>query len=410
MNLAYPSDETFGDHPRMRKLLWWALAIYVWILPVGGTMALRNLVFAILFGALSWMLWRERRRPDVPLSWQWVTYAAVALISLAFAVVPEYSLTEIKWEVVQAFLLFCALANLIRSESAFLRLLLLVACGSAFLVVFSLATTALGGTTKDGLVGSLNSGVGTYSTYLILVFPFLILLAFSPSRISDVRRKPVVLALALGVLASLFFTANRQAFVALFIELLIAAVLIGATPAGRRYWRPMLALAVGISAMFAVLYVRRDPLAAVDFGKAMSRDSRWEAWQICLEQIRNHPWTGGGFGHRSFQFLYPDFAANSPFWHAHNVLANKGVQMGLPGIITFLILYLAVPWKMYRSLRTGGFVAMAAAAGIIMTAGMLAKNMTDDFFYRETGYFFWLLSGAVIGLIRGQSGPPESIK
>lgn len=382
-------------------LLWPVLAVLIGILPVGHTMALRNVLLVVLLAGMAWRLVKQQRHPDLPLLRPWLAYGAIALLSLSFAVDSVYSQGEIRAEILQPLLLFCLVANLIRDITSLRCFALLLVCGNAFLVAFSLATTMIGGTTKDGLVGSLNSGVGNWSTYLVSVLPFLVVLAIDWQQRFGLRYGAIAVALVLAGVASLYFTLNRQSFIALFVELGVASVILVRTPVARRHWRWLLVPAMVFMVLFVTLYLQREPVAAVDFGRALQRDSRWEAWRLCLNQLAAHPWSGGGFGHRTFQFLYPELAARSPFWHAHNMILNKGVQMGLPGIMVFLLLYLAVPWQMAKGLRLGSGVGLYAAAGIVMTAGVFAKNMTDDFFYRESGYLFWLLAGAVIGAVRG---------
>jgi O-antigen ligase len=280
---------------------------------------------------------------------------------------------------------------------------------NAFLVAFSLATAATGGTTKDDLVGTLNTGVGYYSTYLSALMPFVVLFLWT-FRERRASMAWIVSFLLLANLGSLYISGNRQGFVAVLAELAVF-VLIYRRKLSRKHWALIAIGTLSVSALFIFQFFHRDASAASGLGRAMSNDVRWPVWRACVQALVDHPWTGSGFGLRVFQIAYPQFSADGPFWHAHNVLLNKGIQMGVLGIVGFLFLFFAIPLRMARSLGINGMAGAAAAAGVAMSIGFLLKNMTDDFFYRESGYVFWLLSGAVLGLCNGaNSNLPRSAK
>jgi len=62
----------------------------------------------------------------------------------------------------------------------------------------------------------------------------------------------------------------------------------------------------------------------------------------------------------------------------------------------------------HKGLKGVGAVPVIAVAGAAMVVGMIMKNMTDDFFYREAGYIFWLFSGAIVGVVRHSVQPSAS--
>lgn len=386
---------------RLAKALWVLLGAYALVLPVGGTTAWRNLTFFGLLGVLGYQAWRRRVWPRLSLPWAWLAFALPALASLGYAVDLRYSLGEFKAEIITPFLLFTAIANIIRDERDLWRLLRLMAVGNVFFVAFSLATAASGGTTKDGLVGTINTGVGYYSTYLTCLTPFLVLLSWHEWRSGQRRLAYAIGGLLLAGLLSLALTLNRQSLIALAAMLLVAAMLLR-RQMGYKQWAGVL-LGTGLAAIVLfVQYVQRDTLASQHFGQALQADVRWSVWKLCLQELADHPLIGGGFGLRTFQFQHPDLAAGSPFWHAHNVILNKGMQMGVPGIFGFLILFLGLPVTMQSGLKAGGTARAVAVVGISVALGFLVKNMTDDFMYRESGYLFWLLTGAAVGFVRTQ--------
>ena len=80
------------------------------------------------------------------------------------------------------------------------------------------------------------------------------------------------------------------------------------------------------------------------------------------------------------------------------MVLNKGVQMGVPGMLAFSALWLALLYRLWPGRRPVGREEWVyAVAATAMVGGMVLKNMSDDFFTNDTALLFWLLCGAVMG-------------
>ncbi len=392
--------------------LWIALTGYLWLLPVGGTIALRNLFFAVMlicFFAIYRKQWRDL---DFLLWRQWAIYSSVIAISLTYAIDLSYSLGEIKPELLYPILLFWIGLNIVRNEAAYYSLVAILISSNLFLVAYSLMITATGQTTKDGLVGTLNAGVGTYSTYLITVMPLIALFAWRCWTNRQRARSLAVSALLLAGFASLYFTQNRQGVLVTIVEIGVVTALMNASRV--LSWAKILpfviALLVALIVFFAVSVNRapapeNSPVSGINaVGESLATDTRWHLWQFTLREISRSPMTGGGFGQRVFRMKHPDFEPTSMLWHAHNMLLNKGVQMGVPGMLAFLLLFFSVPCAISKGLSHDSATRQIAIAGIAISLGVFLKNMTDDFFTRDCGYLYWIIIGATLGCIRGKLG------
>ena len=131
-------------------------------------------------------------------------------------------------------------------------------------------------------------------------------------------------------------------------------------------------------------------------------DPRLELWSYCLARLAERPWSGGGFGREAFKRSYPEFVkshAPQPLWHAHNMVLNKGIQMGLPGIGAFLLLWGVALMAVVRGLRQPEIQQWAVAL-LAMMAAVFLRSMTDDFFIRNHAQMFWLMLGAFLGCSR----------
>ena len=63
------------------------------------------------------------------------------------------------------------------------------------------------------------------------------------------------------------------------------------------------------------------------------------------------------------------------FAHAHNMLVDITVQLGLIGLAIFIAALAAIAFRLIRRLRDGDLMtALTAAAGIAMMLAMLAKT------------------------------------
>ncbi|MFZ4536210.1 O-antigen ligase family protein [Propionivibrio sp.] len=378
-------------------------------MPVGGTIALRNLFFAVMLLCFV-VLQRDRWRHIDFLLWrQWAVYAAVIALALGYAIDITYSLGEMRAEFLYPLLLFWLGLNLVRNESDYFRFIAILAIGNLFLVTYSLAITALGLTTKDGLVGTINTGVGTYSTYLVTVIPLIAL--FSRHCLTSRQRQLslVLSLLALAGLTSLYFTQNRQGVLVLIVEIgvVVALMRVSGKTSLSKSWPLAVALLLATVA-FLMVSAQRAPAPEISaivgmdsVGQSVKTDVRWRLWQFSLEEIGKSPMTGGGFGQRVFKLRFPDFEPNSMLWHAHNMVLNKGVQMGIPGMLAFLVLFFSVPWALREGLNSNPASRQIAAVGIAIALGVFLKNMTDDFFTRDCGYLYWIIIGATLGCIRG---------
>ncbi|MBK8118190.1 MAG: hypothetical protein IPK39_02345 [Sulfuritalea sp.] len=88
------------------RIFWVALALYLFVLPIANTIAVRNLAFIVLIAVTAAVLVKARTMPVLPFARYWLAYFLVALVSVVFAVDPRMSLSELRVEVVYCILIF----------------------------------------------------------------------------------------------------------------------------------------------------------------------------------------------------------------------------------------------------------------------------------------------------------------
>lgn len=255
---------------------------------------------------------------------------------------------------------------------------------------------------------------------------------------------PNVLAGALAVLAPLPWGLLLFAWPQLSrLERLLAAsaglALLGmAVPTGSRgAW-------LGIAAAAGILIALRWrfgwaglPLAALAGGLAVWRlgparvagtvmssgalsglDARVEVWSRALYMIQDFPFTGVGMGtfRQVANLLYPFFLVgpDAEIPHAHNLFLQVAVDLGLPGLITWLAAVFAVTavaWQVYRWGRAVGrsqgngeprpYLAGLAAGVLASQAALAVHGLTDAVTWgTRPAVLVWALWGLALAAAR----------
>jgi O-antigen ligase len=253
--------------------------------------------------------------------------------------------------------------------------------------------------------GSLHSGFGTFSTYLITVMPYILLaLFFVPAQ-----RIHWGLSLLFFInLGALFLTHARGAWVA-------AALLIGGAGWMFLSRRAFLSLIIGGGAIFFLFlfqgswqhYVHFTPpnsqgKIAIETGAA-----RWELLKFTLDQIKENPFQMIGYGRGSFVKKYREFSdqyKGALLWHAHNTFLNVALQTGIQGLVIFLLLVYQILAYSYRQGKDAE--APGARYFLLSTFFMVAlyfvRNLSDDFFVDDSALLFWLLVGVAVRISPGE--------
>lgn len=386
------------------------MATYLLVLPIAHTIAIRYIAFYSLLLLTLWAVWRYRLRLSFPVAWAWAVYAAIALCSVLYAIDPAYSLSEVKREVVYGIFALVLAASWVRSTEALSRIMGVVVVGNLLMVGYAVFSIVVSGLGQSYLQEGSFSGVGMFSTYLVTVLPFVAVYALQLKDTHKTIYYLLLAVLALNVVV-LYFSGNRAGLVSLLVELGLAGYLLRDSmflPAQRRVLVGIIVLAVALSGLLVKQANDRNVLLQSELGStaADEPDQRRKIWHVAVGNLRAHPLIGAGFGREVFRLRNPEFfKENSNYWHAHNILLNKGVQMGIPGMLAFLGLIFAVlraVWVPRTRRQQISPLHAYEIACVVMIVGLLTKNMTDDFFVRDGALLFWVLTGTVLGAIGGE--------
>jgi putative inorganic carbon (HCO3(-)) transporter len=211
---------------------------------------------------------------------------------------------------------------------------------------------------------------------------------------------------ALLVVALLVLTKSRGGWIAGGV--VVYVLLLRRWP--RLLWLlPVALLGVGLLAW------QLGPLALLDAlssgGVPSGWESRAEVWSRAIYAVRDFPFTGTGAG--TFGpvtgILYPFFlfGPGAKVTHAHNLLLQVAVDLGIPGLVAFLaLLLLAFASALYaaRSYRRAGKRALDALAwaSLASLAGMLVHGMVDapTWTVGRGAFVPWAVIGTAVALAR----------
>jgi O-antigen ligase len=437
-----PTDPAAADggaalRARVFALLRWSLlcwaCTYFALFAISGQTFLRSVAFGFALLLAVWLVLgtiffdnEPIPLPDAGLGLAVAAWACWSAASLAWSVRPEYTRaelgTEVGWGLATAAVFFVAA----RSGPAF-RALIATAVGAATLLAALAVGSALaaGGFDPQHALRRAHGGAGHFSTYIVLTLPLLPLLALpAPVGFGSSRRTVALLAAAVALLLfAARLTENRMLWVSLAVAALAAATLSAwrwrrrRNAASLRWTGALAALLLVLAGLFvdaAIQRTRTDFKPDTTLAQAIAEDPRLLLWEHTIEQIRQRPWAGFGFGKSILREELQASLGDPLLAHAHNLFVSRWLQTGAIGVATLVALLAAIAWRYGAFLRAADrTLAVVGLAGLTMLVAFVVKNVTDDFMIRSTGKEFWALNAILIGYgirreiaCRDASGPP----
>lgn len=150
--------------------------------------------------------------------------------------------------------------------------------------------------------------------------------------------------------------------------------------------------------------VQESPASIVS---TISLQGRVEIWSRALYGLEDFPLTGLGLGafRRVVPILYPLFltAPDQDIAHAHNQFLQVGLDLGLPGLIAYLALWVgaaAMLWQSWQLAPTIEARWLVLGFSTALLAYFLYGFTETVALGAKPGFIFWLLLGLVTSLHR----------
>ena len=258
------------------------------------------------------------------------------------------------------------------------------------------------------------------------------------------------------MIAILILAQSREGYIGLALTIIVLA-LIALSPKGRLYsLAGMLIIAIILGILLASHWnsVQSWALGSdLPAGSALSLDTlqvRMEIWSRAIYGIQDFPFTGMGMNvfRKAVSVLYPLFTIppGRDIGHAHNEFLQAALDLGIPGLIAFIGLYIVAFWMLlstWRRVRAGerslspSFPIADASAKSVgrfslldaspfantdfvkiellgLGGGLLAHmiwGMTDTIALgARPGFLFWIILGLICGLHQQAQERAETIE
>ncbi len=132
---------------------------------------------------------------------------------------------------------------------------------------------------------------------------------------------------------------------------------------------------------------------------------RMEIWSRAFYAIQDFPFTGVGMNNfrRVVPILYPLFLIppDMDIAHAHNHLLQAALDLGLPGLVAYLALWIiiaALLWQSYRQTHSAWLRGLALGTGGSLLAYFVFGMIDVVALGAKPGFIFWLLVGLTVAL------------
>jgi putative inorganic carbon (HCO3(-)) transporter len=239
---------------------------------------------------------------------------------------------------------------------------------------------------------------------LVLLMPFAVARALAGGAW---WQRAAALAAALFMVAALVYTQSRGAYLALLVAL---GLLVGLRWPRLGLWEGGLGLAGILLLGWRVGWPKLlQVILATDSANGFA--SRLEVWPRGLLLVADMPFTGSGFGcfFAVVKAFYPLLGPpEGAVTHAHNLLLQVAVDLGLPGVLAFLVILVLALVSATRAYRTARRAEerptmMLAAACLAALVAMLGHGMVDAAVWGNKGAFLpWVVMGLSVVLARQQ--------
>jgi len=363
--------------PRLERAAFIALATFVAALQV--SIALANILLTVTGVLWVALLIKKQERVTAP-QWFWLlpAYAALTLMSAVMSLAPVTSIIDSKQLLL--FLIVPGVYRLARGQRAITIATVIISVGAASAII---GIAQYGIFEYDNLGRRPQGSLTHYMTYSGLL---MLVSGMAAARLLFHGRDRTWPALVMpALLAALALTFTRSAMVGtcVGIGLLLAIkdlrlLLLAPIVAG-------LFTAVAPEQITARLYSTFDPQ------NETVRD-RIAMMRTGVRLVRDYPLMG--VGPDMVEAVYADYrdpaAVQESNPHLHNVPIQIAAERGIPALLVWVALVVAVTRGLVHQLRTGAYRSLPAG-GLAAVGGMLAAGMFEYNFGDSEFLMLWLV-------------------
>ncbi len=403
-------------------------SIEIWIVGLvvaASFLSTRLLLPAVIVSCFFWLVrWAASRRVSLrtPADWGILTLLFMLPVTVWATAYPTTTMPQV-YRLLTGVALYYAMVNWTTTQTR-LHWLYVGIIGAGLILALSGLVSVTWSTEK---FSALFTPIYSHLTVLasdpvnpnVMAGSLVILLPFSLSWLLfgwESMRWKYRLALGVASLITMIIlgmTLSRGAWIAFAVVLIILALL--------RWRRSWIIIAVGaLAGAGVVAWLGVIPVLSLLFSNSSlgSLDVRIEVWQRALYMIHDFPFTGIGMGNFSAvtDAVYPIFMATpGSIPHAHNLFLQVAVDLGIPGLVAWLGIFLIigfVSWKIFRRGKFLGdvFLMGLGAALLCSQAALAVHGLTDAVTWGmvRSAPIVWVIWGLAAACWNFTGGIPES--
>ncbi|MDX9988564.1 O-antigen ligase family protein [Thiothrix unzii] len=379
---------------KLTDLNLWFGSFLLLILPVAHTAGIRAFLLSVFF--ISALFLVKEWKPVKIRYW----FVAPIWILLPFVLLPfsnniDFSLKEIKREMVYGVMAFSGFFIVTYNEEVLKRWLLFLAVGCLLSVFWALSNYVFYSRDLESLYDwRWHYGYAGMATYMTILLPL-----FIPAWFLFERYRFVVFIVFLSALWMAIFSSQRAMIFVLVSYFVIFGFLspkLNVVADGKKRVYVFLAMPLFVlGVFFYFMYERLSILwTSPDF---LNSDVRvFQLPMLAVDLIMQNPLVGHGFG----RTLMRSHFAQVGFEHPHNILLSYGVELGVFGILIVIALF----WSLFSNyngllrLSVGNKVEKSiAVAGMMIVVGIFVREQFNYTLNRDLAILFWAVNGMLLG-------------
>ena len=241
-----------------------------------------------------------------------------------------------------------------------------------------------------------------FGGYMLSILPSSLILIFLPLKNKHYKTAISGLCCFLLGVATIFMTGCRGAYLGLFIELFLVAILT------YKFLKPVykkifLRISSFISFLAFLFIISKASLRARILSIfAMRSDSsnsfRFNVYNSCIDMFKDNWLLGIGVGNQNFREIYGLYMKTGfDALSAYNIYLETAVESGIFALVAFLA-FLGFNFKKAVSyiLKRNNVYSIYLAIAVISLSGILVHGFVDTVFFRpQIQFVFWIMIGII---------------
>lgn len=229
--------------------------------------------------------------------------------------------------------------------------------------------------------------------YLVLIIPMSVSLLWHSKKL---HKKLIFLGSTAIMTLALVLTYTRGGWVGFAFSAFIFVILVE-----RRLLLSIVPIIVG-GVLFLPQSILNRILSITNLQDS-SNAYRITMWNITMQIIRDNWIAGVGFGHQPFKQTFETYIRTHPTFHAHNTYLQTAAELGIPGLVAFLLfLFVLFKYGIIKLIKNDDkYIRIMGAGAISALGGVLLHGLVENVLYLPKIILtFWILVSFILTLVR----------